>query len=186
MFLRYGLLAGPWEHGYIKRFGINIRVACIDMNSWRMNTHSWRCNANRRGSKTIPDNRLSYSAVYFPVQQSESLTKTALWTLCYCSPSATELAWGFAFNKLNQTDLKDRSVWPSYSGFIGVYCDVYVLRGSGKRAHSNRFMPFRSSSPTAPFNRHGSLSTVLLRTFRRNLFVSIVYPEEGYDNAKRR
>jgi hypothetical protein len=31
--MRYGLLAGPGEHGYIKRFDIIIRIACIDMNS---------------------------------------------------------------------------------------------------------------------------------------------------------
>jgi hypothetical protein len=33
MFRQYGLLAGPWEHVYIKRFDINIRAACNDMSS---------------------------------------------------------------------------------------------------------------------------------------------------------
>ena len=40
MFLRYGPVAGLWEHGYIKLFDINISVVCIDMNSSWINTHS--------------------------------------------------------------------------------------------------------------------------------------------------
>jgi hypothetical protein len=64
----------------------------------------------------------------------------------------------------------------------GVYCEVRATR-----AHSNRCTNFTNKGPTTPINRRGSQSTLLLPTCRRNLFVSVFYPDHDADsNAKRR
>ena len=85
--------------------------------------------------------------------------------------------------RFSQTDLKDRSEWPPYSGFMGVYCDVYVLRGSGNRGSQHPLYP-RQEQQASCTNQPTWQPTDCSVTYVSKEPVCLIFcPEEGDDNA---